>query len=178
MTPITFPQCNTALKPPAGVDESQVMVIPGYAATIQGGNCDGFPVTVTAWQPTPDDIKRISEGKPIFLSFIGTIPPHFPTTRFSFAANPGTVMATIDCPHCHQKDVKRWDGPEREEAICDECGRPYTFERPKDARQRSELEKEWQDARGKGATRCGRHTDEQPRRRCFRPEGHEGECLF
>lgn len=178
MNPIEPPHANQHFKAPPGMDASQVMTIPAYHAEIKDGNLAGMPVTVTAWQPTPDDVKRINAGKPIYLSFVGGLPPHFPTTRFSFAANPGAVLGTVTCPICGETDVKPMLGENGEQVTCDECGRQYAIVRH-GIEVNQKLEKEWQETRGTEAARCCVRTLEvQPSKQCLRPANHVGECLF
>lgn len=49
---------------------------------------DGAGVNVVAWKPTPEELELIKVGKPIFLTFVGGIPPHFPSMSFGEATNP------------------------------------------------------------------------------------------
>ena len=67
------------------MDESQVRSVPAYCASIKGGSLDGSNIVVVAWQPDADDIARIVAGEPIFLSMIGSLAPHFLTTKFNDA---------------------------------------------------------------------------------------------
>lgn len=32
----------------------------------------GMPVMISAWEPTPAEIQRIVEGKPVYLQIVGT----------------------------------------------------------------------------------------------------------
>lgn len=88
MTPIQFPECNAMFGPPEGMAESQVMTIPAYVTQAIGGSVDGCRVAIVAWQPTEEEREKISTGAPIFISFIGTLPPHFPSVTFKQALNP------------------------------------------------------------------------------------------
>jgi Zn ribbon nucleic-acid-binding protein len=96
---------------------------------------------------------------------------------FTAAANPGTILVGVVCPRCNGDDVKRLEGEDLEEVTCDECGEKYHLSRPKD-REKSPLEKEWEAARAELRERCGTHDGNCPKRRCLRPQGHAGECLF
>ncbi len=82
MTPAKFPQANTHFRPPAGWDESQIQPVAAYVGTMSGGNNDGAEVVITAWQPSPDELARLNEGGPVFLCFLGGLPPHIVTTDF------------------------------------------------------------------------------------------------
>lgn len=67
------------------MSEEQVKTIPGYIGELQGGNLDGGCVIVVAWKPTPDELIDLAQGKPVFLSCIGGLPPHFLSTSFEAA---------------------------------------------------------------------------------------------
>ena len=88
MNPIEFKGQNRQLVAPADLTETQVRTIPGYVATIEGGSLDGELVVVVAWQPTTLELADIVSGKPIYLSCIGGLPPHFLTTNFEQATKP------------------------------------------------------------------------------------------
>lgn len=88
MTPINFPEANKPFGPPQGLEESQVATIPAYIGEIVGGSCDGLTQVVVAWQPHTIDVERIVAGKPIFISMIGGLAPHFPSTSFEEATRP------------------------------------------------------------------------------------------
>jgi len=88
MTPQTFPEANINFVAPPGLEESQCMTIGGFQGRVRGGSLDGAPVSVVAWKPTQCELELIKEGKPIFLSFIGGIPPHFPSMSFEEAIKP------------------------------------------------------------------------------------------
>lgn len=64
------------------------MTIHAYQGKVNGGSVDGSQIVVTAWRPSPEEVKAIIEGSLIFLSFLGGLPPHFATTEFQQAINP------------------------------------------------------------------------------------------
>lgn len=88
MTAIEFPEANTRFGPPAGLDEAQVRPCVGHVREIVGGSCDGLPQVIVAWKPSNEDVKRIIDGELIYLSCIGSLPPHFLTTSFVAATQP------------------------------------------------------------------------------------------
>jgi hypothetical protein len=90
MSPTKFDQANVRFGPPPELSDSQCLTIYGYSGTIAGGNLDGSPVVVTAWKPAPEDIVRIQAGEPVYLTFIGGLPPHMASTDFNQAINPGS----------------------------------------------------------------------------------------
>lgn len=87
MTPAEFPQCNTTFGPPSDMAESQVRTIPAYVGRVKDGSCDGAQMVVTAWFPDALDIVRLQQGHPIYLTFLGGLPPHVPTTSFEEATS-------------------------------------------------------------------------------------------
>lgn len=88
MNSVLFIEANTHLKPPSDLDESQCASIPAYVGQVNGKSCDGAPLIVVAWQPDEQELEDIKLGKPIFLSCLGGIPPHFLCTKFEFAISP------------------------------------------------------------------------------------------
>ena len=88
MNPTNFDQANTLFGPPPDLDESQCRSIPAFQGTVNGGSVDGASLTVVCWQPTPVELARLAEGRPIFLTFIGGLPPHYPSMSFEEAVNP------------------------------------------------------------------------------------------
>lgn len=87
MTPIDFNQSNKVFGPPSDMTESQVRPIPAYVGTVERGSCEGSPMVVVAWLPTPAERDAIAEGSPVFLTFLGGLPPHVATTNFGEATN-------------------------------------------------------------------------------------------
>lgn len=79
MTPFSFPEANTWFRAPNGVDESQCATIAGLATKAAGGSMDGAHINVVAWQPDEAEREAIKNGAPIFLTFVGGVPPHFPS---------------------------------------------------------------------------------------------------
>jgi hypothetical protein len=88
MNPREFPEANTIFGPPPDLEESQCMRVAGYLGKVQGGSLDGSTIVVVCWQPTMEEIEAIKSGKPIFLSFLGGLPPHLPTLDFQEAIHP------------------------------------------------------------------------------------------
>lgn len=88
MIPQKFPECNTIIGPPRDLHSSQCMTIPAYMGRVQGGSLDDAPIVVVAWMPTPEELKLINEGKPIFVSFLGGLAPHYPCMSFEIASKP------------------------------------------------------------------------------------------
>jgi len=88
MTPTIFPEANTKFRAPADLAESQCQTIPGYVGSIRGGSLDGSAVVVVAWMPDEKDLEDLKNGKPIYLSCIGGLPPHLIGMDFNAVTNP------------------------------------------------------------------------------------------
>jgi len=88
MKPIKFPEANCQYGPPPDLSESQCMTIFAYAGRVQGGSVDGAQQVITAWQPDEAELRDLIAGKPIYMSFLGGLPPHFATTDFEKAKHP------------------------------------------------------------------------------------------
>lgn len=83
MTPSTFPEANTAFKAPSDSSESQCCTIEAF-----GGSCDGVPMVITAWRPSPEELSELNRGGLVYLTVLGGLPPHFVTTSFDQARRP------------------------------------------------------------------------------------------
>jgi hypothetical protein len=130
MTPIKFPNANSTFGPPGDMTKEQVEIVPAYMGVVRGGNCDGAPVTVTAWQPDAEDIRRIVAGQPIYFSvMLNGLPPHMISTEFAAAAHPGSVYVQLNCPRCERPHYQLKDGPNPELVLCPNCGGTYTLGR-------------------------------------------------
>ncbi len=88
MTPVKFPECNAVFGPPQGFEESQVMKVDAYTGQVQSGSVDGVGIVVVAWQPTPEELAVLNEGKPLFLTFVSGLLPHYPSVSFREATHP------------------------------------------------------------------------------------------
>lgn len=88
MTPVDFPEANASLGAPQGMSENQVQTVCCLVQQILGGSCDGLPQVVVAWQPSLEEVELIRQGKPIYLSVIGGLPPHYLTMNLYAATHP------------------------------------------------------------------------------------------
>lgn len=88
MTPINFPEANCKFSPPSDLEESQCMTIYAHRGEARGGSVDGSQLVIVAWKPDAAEMADIVAGKPIFLSVMGGLPPHFLTTDFKQANRP------------------------------------------------------------------------------------------
>jgi hypothetical protein len=88
MSPTNFSQANCLFGPPKDLEESQCKKIPAFVHQIKKGSIDGATQCVVAWIPDRQDIERILQGQPIFLSVMGGLPPHYLSTSFEEATNP------------------------------------------------------------------------------------------
>ncbi len=107
MNPTPFPDQNCQFGPPPGYDESQVRTINAYQGTVTGQtNVDGVPVIVTAYKPTPEELADLIAGGRIYVSHcMAGLPPHFLTTHFQAAKNPGVPLLSLNCPACNHFNV-------------------------------------------------------------------------
>jgi len=83
-----FPQANAKLSRPSDLADSQCQSMKAYFGEIKSGSCDGGKLIITAWKPSPEELKDINDGKPIYLCCLNGIPPHFLCTDFELAHNP------------------------------------------------------------------------------------------
>lgn len=88
MNPTLFPEANINFVAPGDLKESQCATVAGFQGKVTGGSIDGSPISVVAWAPTERELELIKEGKPIFLTFVGGIPPHYPSMSFHEASQP------------------------------------------------------------------------------------------
>lgn len=69
MNPQRFEQCNSVMLAPADMPNCRDV-------HVCKTECDGNPVTVTAWRPSPEELVKINLGEPVFLIIWGTgMPP-------------------------------------------------------------------------------------------------------
>jgi hypothetical protein len=88
MIPTDFEGTNAKFGAPPDMAESQVATIPVFVSTVNRGSCEGARLVVAAWKPTPDELRQLNDGNPVFLSCLGGLPPHFLTTNLAEACNP------------------------------------------------------------------------------------------
>lgn len=87
MIPENFDQANAIFRPPSDLTH-QCGAILAFKSVIETGSLEGSPLVVTAWKPSDLELAAILRGKPIFVSFLGGLPPHFVTTDFHAATHP------------------------------------------------------------------------------------------
>lgn len=56
MKPVDFPEKNFTFGPPPGVSEAEVGNMPCY----KGKESDGWPVIISAWKPTTEELEEIN----------------------------------------------------------------------------------------------------------------------
>lgn len=83
-----FPGTNRFFGPPPDMDSKQVAVIHAHCGVVDRGSCEGSPMVITAWKPDEQDLRRLNAGEPVFVTFLGGLPPHMLTTNFKEAKNP------------------------------------------------------------------------------------------
>lgn len=87
MQPINFPEANATFGPPKDM-EGRCDNIKAFCGHVEGGSNDGQKIVVTAWKPNTAEMEQLKRGQPIFISFVGGLPPHFVTTTFNQAIHP------------------------------------------------------------------------------------------
>lgn len=88
MIPQQFPEANKVYRAPAGFTDTQVVPIPTFQGQAIGGSCDGQMITVVAWKPTFEDLEKLVNGAPVYLTMFGGLAPHMLTTSFAEATHP------------------------------------------------------------------------------------------
>lgn len=81
MKPTEFVQANTVFMSPPDMPGS-CEEIKGYVGRLASGPFDGAMLAVVAWKPSEEEIEKIKQGQSIFLSFVGSLPPHYVGTSF------------------------------------------------------------------------------------------------
>lgn len=88
MTPAHFPEANTKLGPPPGLDESHVQSVPALVGNVRGGPHDGATLVTVAWKPNEQDLAALNAGGLVYLFCIGGLPAHYLDTHFSGEIHP------------------------------------------------------------------------------------------
>lgn len=83
MAPCDFPGSNATFGPPPDLDESQCQSIRAFCGQVNGGPVDGATIVVVAWRPDEQDLQRLANGEPLYLTMFGGLAPHVITTIFS-----------------------------------------------------------------------------------------------
>jgi hypothetical protein len=71
-----FPGSNIVFRAPVDLDDSQVAPIRARVGRIHGGPLDGAEQVLVAWKPDAEDLARLQAGEPLYVSFLGGLPPH------------------------------------------------------------------------------------------------------
>lgn len=88
MQPINFPEANASMSAPPGFSAEQVATVRAFLGHIRAGTCKGNKLCITAWKPNAQELALLNKGQPIFVSFIGGMPPHFLTVTWGQAISP------------------------------------------------------------------------------------------
>lgn len=73
MRPCQHPSNNDVLGPPPGTTANQCQALPITRVVYEPS---GLQAVVSYWQPTPEQLRLLAEGKPVWLSVWGrTHPP-------------------------------------------------------------------------------------------------------
>jgi len=72
MLPTTFDESNFTFTKPVDMTDEECSSLPVWKGKDQGG----FPIIISAWKPSLEDLNAINEGKPIYLCITGNgMPP-------------------------------------------------------------------------------------------------------
>ena len=72
MLPITFKEMNFVLEKPPEMTDEQCMSLPVY----RGRDADGFPIIVSCWKLSYEDLQLIQQTGCVYLTVSGTgMPP-------------------------------------------------------------------------------------------------------
>lgn len=83
MQPTKFDEMNIVFGPPDGYSEQHVRSVPAFSGQITIGPFEGTQIAITAWKPSPEELAELNRGAPVFISFIGGLPPHYVGTSFN-----------------------------------------------------------------------------------------------
>ncbi len=88
VTPVEFIESNCFYGAPPDLDGAQVATVRAYRGVVTGGSLDGVPIVVTAWKPDANELALLQVGHPIYISFIGGLPPHMAAMDFAQVTHP------------------------------------------------------------------------------------------
>lgn len=71
MLPTTFPEQNKIFVKPELMTDEQCYSLPAF----KGKDANGFPVIVSKWMPSKEDIEAINRGEGIYLQITSDIHP-------------------------------------------------------------------------------------------------------
>lgn len=84
MLPITFPQQNKVYSKPSSMNDEQCFSLPVF----RGKDKNGFPVIISKWMPSKEDIEAINRGEGIYLQIVSNeLPPACLYTESPFTIN-------------------------------------------------------------------------------------------
>ncbi|GAB2959091.1 hypothetical protein GCM10027048_27900 [Hymenobacter coalescens] len=84
MLPVDFPGTNITFAKPGDMTDEQCYALKAMVGT--DGN--GFPYTLTAWQPSYEDLQALNAGRPIMLQIIGGGMPPVALWTYDEETNP------------------------------------------------------------------------------------------
>lgn len=81
MMAVDFIEANVTYGKPKGMTDEQCHSIRAMKAITD----DGFPIIVTVWMPSKEDIDAINAGRPVILRIVGEIMP--PVSIYTYDEN-------------------------------------------------------------------------------------------
>lgn len=88
MLPVDFKEANLTFGKPADMTDEQCSSLRVWV----GNNPDQFPVIISKWQPSKEDIETINKGEGIYLTVTGSSMP--PVSLFT--ENPFSTVPNDD----------------------------------------------------------------------------------
>lgn len=71
MMPIQFPESNFTFEKPKGMTDEQCLPL----SVFKGKNPDDFPVIISKWQLSKEDLEEINKTGTIWLQVLGEVTP-------------------------------------------------------------------------------------------------------
>jgi hypothetical protein len=87
MIPISFPEANTIMRRPNGLEPDQCYDIPAY----KGPDGAGCPVVMTLWKFSKEDLEEILRTGELWVAVAGhSMPPIWMSTEYPWEPGIGT----------------------------------------------------------------------------------------
>lgn len=82
MKPVNFPEAEHSLGRPSDMKDDECGPLPVAHGLIDVGENGSFPVVISAWQLTPEELEALNKGGHLYLHVLGkTMAPVILSTR-------------------------------------------------------------------------------------------------